>query len=355
MIRPLAFIALLFTSVATALTAAEPLPKVIRFGEVGGVNVKSVGGKPASAGLVALAQHLGYFDEEFAKDSIRIEQIFFANTGPAQNEALAQGDIEFGSYGGVPNVIGLAGKIPAKIVAARRLTGAGNSYYIGVKPGSPIKTLADLKGKRIAVQKGTNPYLSLITVLEANGVLEKDITLVNLIGAEALVAFNAGAIDAVFGGVNLLILRDQGKLDVLTSTRDIKIPGNSSGFLVSDRFAKAHPQLVTRVLKVLTRASHWASQEENREPLLRFVSERSWAYEYIKADYAGSLKIRYNPIIDDSVVKSYEELVRFGVERKLLRRAPDEKTIRGWFDPSFQQAALKELKLEGFWDDASGE
>ncbi|WP_418647888.1 ABC transporter substrate-binding protein [Thauera butanivorans] len=331
-----------------ALQAAAGLPDKILFGEVGGTNVANSGGRPVSTGIVALAEHLGYFEEEFGSKGPRIEQIFFAGTGPAQNEALAQGSIDFGTYGGVPNVIGLVGGIPARIVATRRASGTG-TFYLGVRNDSPFESIKDLKGKRITVQKGTNPYRSLILLLESRGLQEKDVTLVNLQGAEALVAFNAGAVDAVFGTLNLLILRDQGKLRVLEDTKTSLDDGTQSGMLVSEKFEKAYPEVVQRVVKVLLRASHWASREENREALLRFVAERSVAYEYVEEDYAGSLKERFNPLIDESSVLAYDELVKFGVKHRLIRKGVDEKTIRTWFRPQYQQQALQELGLEGYW------
>lgn len=344
----LLLLAALLPAAASAAANTGDLPDKIVFGEVGGTNVSTTGGKPVSVGLVALGEHLGYFEQEFGKNGPKIEQIFFAGTGPAQNEALAQGSIDFGTYGGVPNVIGLAGGIPAHIVATRRATGSG-TYYLAVQSGSPYKTVADLKGKRITVQKGTNPYRSLIQLLESKGLQEKDVTLVNLQGAEALVAFNAGAVDAVFGGVNLLILRDQGKLRVLDGTRDFANDNSQSGVLVSSKFEKAHPDTVRRVVKVLLRTAHWASEEQNRETLLRFVAERSVGYQYVKEDYEGSLKARFNPLVDETSVAAYDELVKFAVKHKLIRKGADEKTIRSWFKPEYQQAALKELKLEGYW------
>ncbi|MDR2690123.1 MAG: ABC transporter substrate-binding protein [Azoarcus sp.] len=331
------------------VVCAAALPERILFGEVGGTNVTSSGGRPLSTGIVALAQHLGFFEAEFGKDGPKIEQVFFVGTGPAQNEALAQGSIDFGTYGGVPNVIGLAGGIPAHIVATRRASGAG-TYYLAVQSAAPYQDVKDLKGKRIAVQKGTNPYRSLIQLLEANGLEEKDIAVINLQGPEALVAFNAGAVDAVFGGLNLLILRDQGRLRILNGTRSLIHDNSQSGVLVSDRFERAYPDVVARVVKVLLRTSHWASEEKNREELLKFIAERSIAYKYIAEDYTGSLKARFNPLIDESSVVAYDELVKFAVKHRLIRKGVDEKTIRSWFKPEYQQAALKELGLENYWN-----
>lgn len=328
--------------------AAEELPQTIRFGEVGSAALKSVGGRPTSAGIVSLAQHLGFFEQEFGKNGPKIEQIFFTGTGPAQNEAIAQGAIDFGTYGGVPNVIGLAGNVPAHIVQTRRSTGTGN-YYVGVRPDSPYRSVADLRGKRVTVLKGTNPYQSLVLLLESKGVAEKDVNIVNLPGADALVAFNAGAVDAVFGGVNLLILRDQGKMRIIDDTRSFKSLASQSGFMVADKFDKAYPATVARVVKVLTRTLWWASEEKNRAALLQFVADRSLAYKYVEEDYAGSLKERHNPLIDESSVQAYKTIVKFCAERKLIRRSVDEAAIRGWFKPEYQRAALKELKLENYW------
>lgn len=350
-LRPLGV--LLSALLMTAPVLAEDPPAAIRFGEVGGNHIKSIAGKPAGVDVVALAQHLGLFEREFGAKTPKIEEIFFSGTGPAQNEALAQGVIDFGFYGGVPNVIGLIGNIPAKIVLARHL-GAASQFRLAVRPDSPIQSVRDLKGKRIAVQKGTNPHQTLVLLLESKGLSERDVRLTNLQGAEGLVALQAGAVDATFGGVNLLILRDQKQLRILDESVDFDQGPIQGGMLVTDRFAKRYPETTTRVLKVLLQASHWASQESNREALLQFVSARSLSYEYVKEDYAGSLLARFNPLIDDSTFAAYREISRFCVEHGLTRKDADEATVRSWFRPEFQQAALRELKLENYWPRSDG-
>jgi sulfonate transport system substrate-binding protein len=350
---PIRTIAAVLLSLIFLNSVAQELPKVIRFGAVGSASLKVTGGKPTSTGIVELATHLGYFEQEFGKDGPKIEEIFFNGTGPAQNEAIAQGGIDFGTYGGVPNVIGLAGNVPAHIVLTRRSTGTGN-YYIGVRPDAPFKTMADLRGKRITVLKGTNPYQSLVMLLESKGVAEKEVNIINLPGAEALVAFNAGAVDAVYGGVNLLLLRDQGKMRILADNKSFNSYSTQSGFMVSDKFDKAYPHVVARVVKVLTKTLWWSSEEKNRSALLQFIADRSLAYKYVEEDYVGSLKERHNPLIDESSVTAYKAIVKFCVERKLIRKPADDATIRGWFKPEYQKAALKELKLENYWVASDG-
>ncbi len=346
--RHLSLVALLLTAFV-APAVAGPLPEVIRFGEVGSTNVKSVGGRPTGTGLVALASHLGFFEEEFGANGPKIEQVYFAGTGPAQNEALAQGAIDFGTYGGVPNVIGLSSGIPAKIVLTRRTSITGGNYYLAIAPDSPAKTIADLKGKRIAVQLGTNPYQSLLYLLADRGLTEKDVKLVNLQGQEALIAFKAGGVDAVFGSTSLLVLRDKGELRILDDTRASGRGHNLGGFIVSDKFSKAYPEAVSRVVKVLVKASWWATEPANRDALLTFISERSFAFEHIKHDFEGSLVERYNPLIDEWVYAAFADTARFAHAHKLIRKPVADAALRAWFEPKYVEAAIKELKLETYW------
>jgi sulfonate transport system substrate-binding protein len=337
-----------FSPVAQAQSTATPLPATIRFGEVGGTNVNSAGGTPLGIGTVAIADHFGFFKEEFGNNGPKIDEVFFAGTGPAQNEALAQGQIDFATYGGVPNVIGLASRVPAHIVLTRRASGAGQ-FYLGVHVGAPINDVADLRGKRITVQKGTNPYQVLLQLLASRGLQESDVKIVSLEGGDGLVAFNAGAVDAIFGGINLLILRDQQKLRVLDESIKFAPPDSQSGVLVANKFEKQYPDVTARVIKVLIKTSWWASQEQNREALLRFISGRSLSYKYVNEQYEGSLRDRFNPLIDASSYDAYRDIAKFAVDKKLIRKPVDDATIRTWFEPAYQQAALKLLHLEHFW------
>ena len=337
-----------FSSAAHAQVPAAHLPTAIRFGEVGGTNVNSAGGTPLGIGNVALADHLGFFKEEFGENGPKIDEVFFAGTGPAQNEALAQGQIDFATYGGVPNVIGLASRVPAHIVLTRRASGAGQ-FYLGVHANSSIKDVADLRGKRITVQKGTNPYQVLLQLLASRGLQESDVKIISLEGGDGLVAFNAGAVDAIFSGVNLLILRDQQKLRVLDESVKFAPPDSQSGVLVASKFEKQYPDVTSRVIKVLIKTSWWASQEQNREALLRFISDRSLSYKYINEQYEGSLRDRFNPLIDASSYAAYRDIAKFAVDKKLIRKSVDDATIRTWFEPSYQQTALRQLHLERFW------
>ncbi|SDT85765.1 sulfonate transport system substrate-binding protein [Verrucomicrobium sp. GAS474] len=341
---------LLLLAAAALPVFAEDLPQTIRFGEMAIPFVKEPEGKLSGTSLVALAGQLGYWDEEFGPQGPKIVQTFYAGTGIAENEALAQGDLDFANCGGIPIVIGLTGKVPAKIVLVKRSVGAGNVTDIAVRPDSPIKTVDDLRGKRIAIHKGTNYYQILILVLKRHGIEEKDVTIANLSTPEALAAFNAGAVDAVFGGVNILALEAQGKARLLESPDDHKQEASTWGTLVTDRFEKAHPETTGRVIKVLVKTAAWASREENRAPLLAFLQARSAGAAFVPREFEGPLKERFNPLLDDLSLQTFRDGIAFAAEHKLVKAKVDEAVLRTWFiKPDYQRQAIKDLGLDGYW------
>ncbi|MEC8849682.1 MAG: hypothetical protein VYB93_10530 [Pseudomonadota bacterium] len=92
-----------------------------------------------------------------------------------------------------------------------------------------------------------------------------------------------------------------------------RLTASQAGFLVTDALAQKQPEVVTRGVKALLEAAPWASQESNREALLQFVAARSVAYEYVREAYAGALRERFNPLIDESSVAAYLDVAKVAV------------------------------------------
>lgn len=85
-------------------SAQEPSPKVIRLAGPGNAE-----GKPFGTGTLGVLKVKGYLEDEFRKDGVRIDWQFPRGTGPAINEAFANGQLDFASYGGLPNIVGRGG------------------------------------------------------------------------------------------------------------------------------------------------------------------------------------------------------------------------------------------------------
>jgi sulfonate transport system substrate-binding protein len=117
--------------------------------------------------------------------------------GPPLVQAAVSGDIDLGSVGDVPPITGAAKQFGFKIVAVQRGADATKAAEnIIVPKGSPIQTLADLKGKRIAVPQGSSAHGLVLLALKSVGLTPKDVELVYLSPAAGGTAFNTGKVDA---------------------------------------------------------------------------------------------------------------------------------------------------------------
>ena len=311
-----------------------------------GVAQPAVGTPPSFAGsALAITHAKGSLEEEFKADGVKVEWLFFKGAGPAVNEALTNNQLDFTVQGDLPAIIAKSAGLKTRLVVAN---GVRTNIYIGVPPDSPLKTVADLRGKRVSLFRGTNMHLPALRLLEAHGLTEKDLKILNLDTAGYLTALSTKDIDAAIGSMDILRLRDKGQVRVLYSSKnDSPVFTRQGHLLVTDRFAEANPQLVQRVVNVAVRTAKWASDEANREEVLRLWARAGTPFEHWKEDYAGEpLRVRLNPNFDPFLVGRYKDAVEQAYRFKLSRAKFD---ATAWIDTRPLQTALREQKLENFW------
>jgi sulfonate transport system substrate-binding protein len=304
-------------------------------------------GPSAPTGLFRIAEQEGFLSKAFGQEPIKFSYMHVAGNGVALNEALVSDQLDFATYGGLPNVIGLAGGNTAHIVFMARSTG---DFYLGVRPNSSIRRPEDLRGARITVQKGNISHHLLVLWLRAHGLTDKDVTLVSLAVPDGLAAFAAGQVDAVWGTENILQMQDKGQLRIVGSTGDGKADYSDialAGTAVSNQFERDHPDVVEKLIKVLVESSWWASQPQNRQAVLKMEADSAgYPYSYLDREFPGPLKARFDPVIDAKVIHGYSDIVDFAYEQKLIRRKP---SLDGWFAAKYEQDALRDLHLENYW------
>jgi len=168
-------------------------------------------------------------------------------------EFLRGGSIDFGQTAGSAALLGRANGAPVQAIG---VTTNAEWTAIVVPPGSPIKTLADLKGKRVAATPGTDPNIFLLRALASVGLSGKDITLVPLQHPAGRQALAAGEVDA-WAGLDPFMaeaqLQDHDRL-IYRNPHFIS-PGT---LLVREDFEKAHPETVRAVLTAYEQAREWA-------------------------------------------------------------------------------------------------
>lgn len=316
--------------------------EVIRFG----VSAAPVGNPPVSAGNAgSIAHWKGWLDEEFRKDGTRIEWFFFRGAGPAVNEALINRQLDFAFQGDLPAILARASGLKTRLLMS---SGSRNNLYVAVPPDSGLQSIAQLRGQRVALFKGTSGQLPTNRLLEKNGLTEKDLKAYNLDYASMQTALATRDIDAAFGGIELLKLREQGVAKILyTSRDDSPIFTRQNHVLVTDGFEKSRPDAVQRVVDVLVRSARWGSDQNNREDVLRQWSKAGTPYEAWREDLLGQpLKVRLAPEFDPLLVWLYKDASRQLVKYKLARREVD---VDGWIERKYLGRALKAQQLENFW------
>jgi sulfonate transport system substrate-binding protein len=115
-------------------------------------------------------------------------------SGPPLLEALNVGAVDFGNTGEAPPIFAQAAGAPIRYVAYEPPAPKGEAIL--VPKDSPLKSVADLRGKKVALNKGSNVHYLLVKALEKAGVKYSEITPVFLAPADARAAFESGSIDA---------------------------------------------------------------------------------------------------------------------------------------------------------------
>jgi len=194
----------------------------------------------------------GLLEKEFAKDGIAIVWVQSAGSNKAL-EFLNAGSIDFGSTAGSAALVGRINGNPIR------------SIYVYSRPewtalvtqkDSKIASVADLRGKRVAVTRGTDPHIFLVRALLDAGLSEKDITPVLLQHADGKTALIRGDVDA-WAGLDPMMAQAEIEDGARLFLR--KADANTWGILnVREAFLKDHPDIVRRVLAVYEEARKYS-------------------------------------------------------------------------------------------------
>jgi sulfonate transport system substrate-binding protein len=171
-------------------------------------------------------------------------------------EALNAGSIDFGSTGAPPPVFAQAAGIDLLYVGAE--PAPVTSEAIVVPNNSPLRSVAQLKGKRIAFQKGSGSQFLLVSALQKAGLKIADIQAVYLSPADARAAFVSGSIDAwVVWDPYLASAQKSYGARVLSDYTGL--PQANGFYLASRRFVQQSPALVSALLEQVALTGKWAN------------------------------------------------------------------------------------------------
>jgi len=329
---------------SSAQAADKPAVIRIAFPGVG------IGNRPFVGGGAAANLHLkGLLDEEFKTDGIKVEWSFLRGAGPAVNELYANGLVDISPLGDLPFIIGTAGGLKRKVISTSFIR--GNSYVV-VPADSQISSLKDLRGKKVAIFKGTNIQLAFAQILEANGLGEKDIKGINLDTGASRAAIVTKDIDAYVGGSDVLSLRDQGVAKVIYTTRGDPRYLRHGVFTGTEQFITRYPEITQRIVNRLVAASKEISDHDaNPAPVFQLWTKSGVQFSNYKEDFQGvSLKLASSPLLDPYIVSQIKAKVVLAKHYGLIKEVFDFESL---IDRRFLNKALKDQGLEAYWPQVS--
>jgi sulfonate transport system substrate-binding protein len=178
--------------------------------------------------------------------------------GPPLLEAINVGSIDFGNTGETPPVFAQAAGAPIRYVAYEPPAQKGEAIL--VQKDSPLKSVADLKGRKVAVARGSNAHYLLVKALEKAGVKYEDITPVYLAPADARAAFETGAVDA-WSIWDPYQSAAETMLGAKTLTDATGLVPNTQFYLSSQKFIETEPKVLDIVLDELRGVDAWAQAD----------------------------------------------------------------------------------------------
>lgn len=251
---PIAIKPVLAQSKSSSKTGANP-PQILR-----------IGYQKSAVNLVILKQ-LGALEQRFP--NTKVSWVEFP-AGPQLLEALAVGSLEFGLTGDTPPVFAQA--------AGKEM------YYVGAEPAkpdssavlvlkdAPITNLSHLKGKKVALQKGSSAHYLLVRAVEKAGLQWSDIQPIYLAPSDARAAFERKSVDA-------WVIWDPfyAATELTVPTRVIAtgqgLSGNNSFYLSSTALAHQHPDVLVALFEELSRADRFV--QERRPQAIKLISDFS--------------------------------------------------------------------------------
>ena len=216
-------------------------------------------------GVLLSAKSRGLIDK--ALPGVTLEWALFPS-GPPMLEAMAAGAVDFGATGDTPPIFAQAAGAPLVYAAFQPLTGVGEGVI--VPPNSPLTTGKDLKGKRVAVTKGSSSHLLLIRALRSAGLDWGDITPAFLTPSDAAGAFGSGSIDAwAVWDPYLALAQKTQKARVLVSGAGLA--RSDAFYLASAKLAHDSPDVLRDFLNALRVEAAWG--ESHQDEMVKIISE----------------------------------------------------------------------------------
>jgi sulfonate transport system substrate-binding protein len=245
-------------------------------------------------GVLVIARQQAVLEKHFAGKGIEVKWVEFSS-GPPLLEAMNVGSVDFGAVGDSPPVFAQAAGAAIVYVAGQPIT---NGQGILVPKDSPIRSLADLKGRRIGFTKGSSAHNVTVQALEKAGLTYADITPVYLTPPDAGPAFANGSIEAwAIWDPYFAIGETRQNGRILVNAHEIT---KTNSFYIANRnFANNHASVLQQIINATISAAAWA--EQHRDEVAKSLAAVTGIPLDIQTIAANRSSFVVGPVTDDIV------------------------------------------------------
>lgn len=261
---------------------------------------------------------LNLFQKEFEKDNIKIN-IPEITEGPKMTEAMASGSLDFANaLGGTSAILAAANGVDLKIIGI--YSRAPKTFTIMTKENN-IKSVADLKGKKVGGPKGTILHQLLLSALKKNNMNINDVNYINMGIPDAVSAMDSGKIDAALVAGPAVPQSVKAGAHILTTGEGLL--DATIVIAVSGKFLKEHPDLVSRYMKVHEESLKY--MKEHPEEVYKMTEDETGLSENDVKNMYGLYD--FNPKITSKDIKDLEDTQTFLKDNNMLTKTIDIKSL----------------------------
>ncbi|MFL6791974.1 MAG: sulfonate ABC transporter substrate-binding protein [Bradyrhizobium sp.] len=255
-------------------------------------------------GVLVIARQQAALENHFKPAGIEVKWVEFSS-GPPMMEAMNIGSIDYGAVGDSPPVFAQAAGAAIVYAAGQPIT---NGQGILVPQHSAIRSIADLKGKRVGFTKGSSAHNIIVQTLEKAGLTYADITPVYLTPPDAGPAFANGSIEAWSIWDPYFAIgetRQNGRILVNAS----EITKSNSFYIANLDFARNHGPLLQQIIDMTTSTARWA--EAHRDEVAKSLSAVTGIPLDIQTIAAKRSAFTVGPITEDIIATQQGVADRF--------------------------------------------
>lgn len=267
-------------------------------------------------------RRFGWLEEEFKADGVQVRWVLSAGSNRAL-EYLNANSIDIGSSAGLAALLAKANGNPIK---TPYIFSRPEWTALVVRKDSPIRSVADLKGKKVAVTKAAGSHYLLIAALDKAGLRFKDIEPAYLTPADGRAAFERGSVAAwVTWDPYLAGVQRQSQVRILADGRGIA--DYQRYYLASSAYAAAHPEVLGVVFEALRKAGKWVKQSPKEAAELLAPA---WGLDAATVELAnGRRSYEVRPVVKEALGEQQKIADAFYGEG-LLPRKLDATAVPLW-------------------------